>query len=135
MRAPSLVLPAVGVALLAQAALAWRLYATTHQSYDRGDALALFAFLPSVVFASCAYMLLRSLHEWNVNRSSLQPVGSALLYFVVGAVIGLVSLWFAFVGGPHVAGFFMFWPLLLQVLLFGLARASVRKWAKQAVAQ
>jgi hypothetical protein len=130
MRAPSLVLPALIAALGAQAVLAWRLYTTTHQSYDRGDAIAVFAFLPSVAIVLCALLLLRSLQQWRNHHSSLlQPLGSALPLFLTGALFGFGGLWLAFVGGPHGAGFFVFWSLLLQVLLFALARRSVRKWA------
>ena len=133
MRASHIAQSALAAVLLAQAALACRLYATTHQSYDRSDAITLFAVAPAAALVLCAYALLRSAQAWGKHRSKPpSPSGGAIALFVAGAVLGLLGLWLAYAGGPHVAGVLVFWPLLFQVTLFALARLSVHRWERSA---
>lgn len=122
---------ALGAGICIEVGIAVCLYATTHQAYDSGDSVAFLVVWPIVVLALCAYLLVLSNQNWGMYRSTLQPNTRALWLFATGTAVGVIGLLLALLSGPHIGGVFVIWPLLVQVILFVQARASVRKWVHQ----
>jgi hypothetical protein len=144
MRIQNLTLSAIVFALIAQALLAWHLYVTTHKSYDAGDAVLIFIAIPAISLFLSAYLFLRSSPLWQASGKSKRwqlsgtptpPPKAAWGLFGAGVLLGLLGFWGALAGGPHVAPFLIVWPQLLQVLLFVIARLTVRNWQREVVAR
>jgi hypothetical protein len=98
---------------------------TMRASYGSGEGTFLLGVIPAVAMLFYSYHLQRFGNLWACVRSPQQRYGTALTWQIVGAICGLGALYLAFLGGPHVAPFFVLWGFLLQIGAIWVARGTL----------
>lgn len=108
--------------LLAEVVTAIYIFGSMHQAFSQGSTIGLL-LLPLVVIALCTFLFLSAIKDRSRQVADSHVRYELSAAWPWGALLGLVGLVLAALGGPHVVGVFVYF-LVGQVLVFLFAHFS-----------